>query len=68
LSGAEEILQAGLEDYLYPRDAVAVVEWAERWLGESPAAAVQGLEHLRRVWMEMKSEQIREIRYEDFGT
>jgi len=67
LSGPEEILQAGLDEYLYPRSAVAVVEWAEHWLGESTADVMRGLEHSRRVWIEMKSEEVREIRYEDFG-
>ena len=67
LTGREEILQAGLEDYLYTRGAVAVVEWAERWFGGSGSEVARGLEHLRRVWMEIKSEEVREIRYEDIS-
>ncbi|HOP98869.1 MAG TPA: tRNA (adenosine(37)-N6)-threonylcarbamoyltransferase complex ATPase subunit type 1 TsaE [Verrucomicrobiota bacterium] len=34
LNGPEEILAAGLEEYLQP-DGVAVIEWAERWFGEA---------------------------------
>lgn len=67
LTGREEILQAGLEDYLYPRGAVAVVEWAERWFGGSGCEVARGFERLRRVWMEIKSEEVREIRYEDIS-
>jgi len=36
LRTAEEVLQAGLEEYLRP-DGVTVIEWAERWFGETNA-------------------------------
>lgn len=33
LETPEQIIGAGLEPYLNPSDAVAAVEWAERWFG-----------------------------------
>lgn len=37
LDTAEQILGAGLEEYLHPRDSVTVVEWYDRWPGPHPA-------------------------------
>jgi tRNA threonylcarbamoyladenosine biosynthesis protein TsaE len=59
-----QILAAGLEEYLQP-DGVAVIEWAER-LGE------QGVRNAecgiwRRVNIEVVSETVRRITYEDSG-
>jgi hypothetical protein len=56
-----------LEEYLYSRSAVTVVEWAERWLGESRDGMGLGSRRLRRVWMEIQDGDRREIRYEDSG-
>lgn len=70
LSGPEEVLRAGLEEYLFPRDGVAVVEWADRWFGEGEESAVESMDEgsvLRRVWIETLSERERGIRYEDIG-
>jgi tRNA threonylcarbamoyladenosine biosynthesis protein TsaE len=36
LETREQILGAGLEEYLHPA-GVAVIEWAERWFGQPPA-------------------------------
>lgn len=61
LGSPEEVLTAGLEDYLRP-DGVTVVEWAEHWFGQTPAAA-----NLMRVRFETLSETERKITYERFG-
>ena len=67
LSGPEEVIGAGLEDYLYPRHAVAVIEWAERWLGDGWDTVHPGISKLRRVRMEIGADDLREIEYEDSG-
>ena len=67
LKGPEEVIGAGLEDYLYPRQAVAVIEWAERWLGEGFDAVHPGIRKLRRVRIELGAGDLREIGYEDSG-
>src|SRR6516164_7911193 len=78
LETLEQILSAGLEEYLKP-DGVAVVEWAERWFDEvhppslrygatsSPESKVQSLTGVRRVKIETLSENKRRIFYEDLG-
>jgi len=77
----EQILAAGLEEYLKPA-GVTVIEWAERWFGEvqrpeSPIAGHQSpITHpqspitssaqlVRRVQIEVLSETERRIIYED---
>jgi tRNA threonylcarbamoyladenosine biosynthesis protein TsaE len=67
LEGPAEVIGAGLEDYLYPRQAVAVIEWAERWLGEGLDAVHPGIRKLRRVRIELGAGDLREIGYEDSG-
>jgi tRNA threonylcarbamoyladenosine biosynthesis protein TsaE len=77
LDTREQILAAGLEEYLKP-EGVTVIEWAERWVGEvqspkskvqSPGPAVVGRpEGLRMVQIEVLSETERRIIYEDTGT
>jgi len=69
LETKEQILSAGIEDYLQP-DGVAVIEWAERWFGDvqSPKSKVQSLPSLfRQVKIETINETERRISYEDFG-
>jgi tRNA threonylcarbamoyladenosine biosynthesis protein TsaE len=68
LETPEQILSAGLEEYLKP-DGVAVVEWAERWFDEvqSPTSKVQSLTGVRHVKIETLSENERRIFYEDLG-
>jgi len=67
LAGPQELMGAGLEDYLYTRNAVAVVEWAERWLDDGLTAASPGIRKLRRVRMLIGADDLREIHYEDSG-
>lgn len=83
LDTPEQILGAGLEEYLQPA-GVAVIEWAERWFG-SPSAPGSGsisapspqsqfenqnskiLSRFRWVQIESLNETERRITYEDFG-
>lgn len=67
LETKEQILSAGLEEYLKP-DGVAVIEWAERWFDQvdSPQSAVHS-HNLRWVKIETLNETERRIMYEDFG-
>ena len=69
LETSEQILSAGLEEYLKP-DGVAVIEWAERWFGEVPSSKFQVPSFpmgVRRVKIETLSETERRIFYEDIG-
>src|SRR5256885_7353256 len=59
LETREQILAAGLEEYLKP-DGVTVVEWAERWFGEveSPkpkAQSVAGLDSGQFRWVKIET-------------
>ena len=70
LESREQIQAAGLEEYLYRPDGVAVVEWAERWFAPVPNSEfrVPGRAgRFRRARIEMLSESERRITYEDFG-
>jgi tRNA threonylcarbamoyladenosine biosynthesis protein TsaE len=66
LETVEQIVHAGLEEYMSP-EGVAVMEWAERWFGEtgSPRPALPPL--YRSVTIETLSETERRISYEDSG-
>jgi tRNA threonylcarbamoyladenosine biosynthesis protein TsaE len=76
LDTREQILAAGLEEYLKP-EGVTVIEWAERWFGEvqrpkskvqSPMPAADGRpRNLRWVRIDVVSETERCIHYEDPG-
>jgi tRNA threonylcarbamoyladenosine biosynthesis protein TsaE len=71
LDTAEQILAAGLEEYLSP-NGITVIEWAERWFGEKPRRPAVGtpmpaLRLLRWVEIESISESERRISYEDFS-
>jgi tRNA threonylcarbamoyladenosine biosynthesis protein TsaE len=76
LDTREQILAAGLEEYLQP-SGVTVIEWAERWFGEvqspefrgqSPKSAVSGQpQGFRSVQIDVLSETERRIIYEDTG-
>jgi tRNA threonylcarbamoyladenosine biosynthesis protein TsaE len=61
LNSPAEVVSAGLEDYLVQPDGVAVVEWIERWIGESGNVVA------RRAHIETLSETERRITYEDSG-
>jgi tRNA threonylcarbamoyladenosine biosynthesis protein TsaE len=68
LETSEQILAAGLEEYLQP-DGVTVIEWAERWLN-APGTAGQAAgqpPRFRWVQIEIVSETERRITYEDLG-
>jgi len=62
LETQEQIVSAGLEDYLRP-DGVAVIEWAERMANDEFR-----MTNLRRVKIEILGENERRISYDDFGT
>jgi len=69
LETRDQMLAAGLEEYLHPA-GVTVIEWAERWFGEAQGAEDAwsgGVQRLRRVRIEILSENERRISYEDFG-
>ena len=79
LETCEQILSAGLEEYLKP-DGVTVIEWAERWFYDVQSSstfaslrrdkqfkAQSSLANVRRVRIETVSENERRISYEDFG-
>ena len=62
LETREQILSAGIEEYLTP-DGVAVIEWAENMQDEEFR-----MDNLRRVKIEVLNETDRQIYYEDSGT
>jgi tRNA threonylcarbamoyladenosine biosynthesis protein TsaE len=68
LETREQILAAGLEEYLDPA-GVTVIEWAERWLGEMREAPREMVGVKRGRWAQLStlSEAERQITYEDFG-
>ena len=61
LETAEQILSAGIEEYLKP-DGVAVIEWAERI-----ADCRLPIADLKKVRIEVLNERERKIIYDDFG-
>jgi len=61
LETAEQILSAGIEEYLKP-DGVAVIEWAERI-----ADCRLPIADLKNVRIEVLNERERKIIYDDFG-
>ena len=62
LDTREQIIAAGLDEYLFTPRGVTVVEWAERWWNTMPNAK------LRWVKFSAPSESQRCIEYEDFGS
>jgi tRNA threonylcarbamoyladenosine biosynthesis protein TsaE len=64
LETAEQILSAGIEEYLSP-DGVSVIEWAERLEAGGWKLAAGG--KFVRVKIELVSETERKIIYDDFG-
>ena len=69
LESREQIIGAGLEEYLQP-DGVAVIEWAERWFGKGSGVRcpVSGSPaRYRQVIIEIVKETERRVTYEDFG-
>ena len=68
LETREQILKAGLEEYLQP-DGVSVIEWAEKYIPlTGPTFKGASLPaRFRKVRIEILSENERQITYEDFG-
>ena len=62
LSGPEQIIGAGLEEFLHA-NGITAIEWAERWFAQTPTAPGP----IRRVKMESVNETDRRILYEDLG-
>jgi tRNA threonylcarbamoyladenosine biosynthesis protein TsaE len=67
LSGPEEIIAAGLEQYLTRPSGVAVVEWIERWTGNQPPPVAPGV-IFRHVEFKTQGENDRQLDYEDFSS
>jgi tRNA threonylcarbamoyladenosine biosynthesis protein TsaE len=63
LDTPEQILAAGLQEYLHPA-GVTVIEWAEKFPG---LEITETRARLRRVNLEVVGETERRITYEDFG-
>jgi tRNA threonylcarbamoyladenosine biosynthesis protein TsaE len=72
LDTREQIAGAGLDEYFFTPRGVTVVEWAERWWGDSrqkeKGERQMGGGRLRWVTISAPSETQRQIEYEDFGT
>jgi len=66
LDSAEQIVGAGLEEYLRQPAGVVVVEWCERWPEFSGEPPVGGARR-RRVRIESRTETSRLITYDDSG-
>ncbi|MEN9574362.1 MAG: hypothetical protein RL514_2217 [Verrucomicrobiota bacterium] len=71
LDTREQIIGAGLDEYLLTPRGVTVVEWAERWWGDlrqtEKSERKNGEGRLRWVTISAPSETQRRIEYEDFG-
>lgn len=66
LETREQIVGAGLEEYLQP-EGVTVIEWAGRWFGPKSESIHLPPNLFRWVQIESLSENSRRISYEDFG-
>ncbi len=68
LETQEQIIAAGLEEYLCRPAGVTAIEWSERWFQKSPGSGF-GVPsfRFRRVSIDVLSETERRIVYEDFG-
>ncbi len=69
LENEEQIRRAGLEEYLYQKNGVTIIEWVDRWpqLLPSPVQNLKPLWRYRYVTISQLSESSRRIEYEDFG-
>ncbi|MEW6306938.1 MAG: tRNA (adenosine(37)-N6)-threonylcarbamoyltransferase complex ATPase subunit type 1 TsaE [Verrucomicrobiota bacterium] len=65
LETREQVIGAGLEDYIFQSRGVTVIEWAERWFGEDWETPPGNGLALRRVRLETLGETERRIVYED---
>src|SRR5215469_13908505 len=64
LETAEEMLSAGIEEFLQP-DGIAVIEWAEKL--EKSQRLLTSSPGIKKVQIEILSESDRHISYDDFG-
>jgi tRNA threonylcarbamoyladenosine biosynthesis protein TsaE len=72
LDSREQIIRAGLDQYIVAPEGVVVIEWIERFFRSSEeidqfAAGLVGCP-VRVVRFELENEEERIIRYDDFGT
>jgi tRNA threonylcarbamoyladenosine biosynthesis protein TsaE len=67
LDTREQIVAAGLEEYLTAPKGVAVVEWMERWAEPPKGGTPYNRTPYRHVTIKQVNETDREIIYEDFG-
>jgi tRNA threonylcarbamoyladenosine biosynthesis protein TsaE len=69
LEGDAQIRGAGLEEYLFQRTGVTVVEWVDRWpeMGRTGSPENRFARH-RSVTIEQIGELDRRIQYEDSGS
>lgn len=68
LTSRDQIIDAGLEQYLHNPDGVAAVEWAERWWTDGMKSSWSGpTSVLRRIHIESIDPLTRRISYEDLG-
>lgn len=64
LDTREQIIGAGLEDYLHHPQGVSIVEWMDRWLGrDEQPPRIRG----RLVRFSVVNETERQLDYEDFS-
>jgi tRNA threonylcarbamoyladenosine biosynthesis protein TsaE len=67
LTSSEEVRSAGLEEYLIDPPGITVVEWVERWLGDSGAASFGGPGTLSRIHLKVIDEHTRQIAHDNTG-
>jgi len=69
LETREQIVGAGLENYLVAPEGIVVVEWIDRWCADRNAKEMgAGGVFYRHVVIEQTDENERRIAYEDFGS
>ena len=70
LDNEDQIRRTGLEEYLYQKNGVTIIEWVDRWPQLLPAAlhTTKQSHRYRYVSISQASESSRRIDYEDFGT
>jgi tRNA threonylcarbamoyladenosine biosynthesis protein TsaE len=66
LDSREQILAAGLEEFLRP-SGITVIEWAERWY-DTDGKGLPGVPCYRSVLIETTRDTERRITYEDIGS
>jgi tRNA threonylcarbamoyladenosine biosynthesis protein TsaE len=64
LDTTEQIMGAGLHEYLDSPDGVVVVEWCDRW---PPFRSTPAPSHFRRIQIAHTDESTRQLTYEDSG-